>query len=41
MPGLELSDQLNHLGARFRLREHEAPKLSPSERSLLAKDRPT
>ena len=38
VPDLELSDQLDHLGVRFRLREHEAPKLRPGERPLLVED---
>ena len=40
MPDFELSDQLDHLGVGFRLREHEAPKLSPGERSLLVENHP-
>src|ERR1039458_1657141 len=28
---LELGDQIDHLGVRFRLREHKAPKLSAGE----------
>src|SRR5208283_1566966 len=31
----------DHLGIRLRLREHEAPKLSPGERSLFVEDHPT
>jgi hypothetical protein len=38
VPDLELCDELDHLGVRFRLREHEAAKLSPGERSVLVKD---
>jgi hypothetical protein len=41
VPDLELGDQLDHLAVGFRLREHEAPKLSPGERSLLVEDDPT
>jgi hypothetical protein len=37
---LELADQLDHLGIRLGLREHEAPKLSPAERSLSVEDHP-
>ena len=33
VPDLELSDQLDHLGKRFRLGEHETLELSPGERS--------
>ena len=40
VPDLELSDQLDHFGVRFRLREHESPELSPCERSLLVENRP-
>jgi hypothetical protein len=40
MPNLELRNQLNHLGIRFRLRKHEAPELSQGERSLLMKNHP-
>ena len=35
---LELADQLDHFGTRFRLRKHEAPELRPGERSLQIKD---
>src|ERR1019366_1535258 len=38
VPDLEPGDQLDHLRARFRLREHETPKLSPGERPLLVED---
>src|ERR1017187_6151083 len=38
MPDFELGDQLDHLGVGFRLREHEASKLGPGERSLSVKD---
>jgi len=38
---LELSDQLDYLGVRFRLREHAAAKLSPGKRSLLIEDHST
>jgi hypothetical protein len=41
MPDLEPSNQLDHLGVRFRLREHEAPKLSTGERLLFVEDHPT
>jgi hypothetical protein len=37
-PSGVLTSELDHLGVRFRLREHEAAKLSPGERSLLVKD---
>jgi hypothetical protein len=40
VPDLELGDQLDHPGVTFRLREHETPKLSPGERSLLVEDLP-
>ena len=35
VPDLQLSDQLDHLVVRFRLREHEAPKLRLAERALM------
>ena len=35
MPGLQPSDQLDHLGIGFRLCEHEMPELSPGEWPLL------
>ena len=41
VPDLESRDQIDHLGVRFRLREHEAPKLIPCEGSLLVEDHPT
>ena len=40
VPDLELRHQRDHLGGRFRLREHEAPEPSPREWSLLIKDHP-
>src|SRR5208283_4213087 len=38
VPDLELSDQLDHFRAGFRLRAHEAPELSPGERALFVED---
>jgi hypothetical protein len=37
---LEPGDQLDHAGVGFRLGEHEAAKLSRTERSLLVEDDP-
>ena len=41
VPDLDLSNQFDHFGIRFRLREHEVPKLRPGERSLLIEDHTT
>ncbi len=40
VPDFELCDQIDHLGVRFRLGEHEAPKLIPGKGSLLVENHP-
>ncbi len=37
---LQIANHLDHLDVRFRLREHEEPKLRPGERPLFVEDYP-
>ena len=36
--GFQVANQFNHLGVRFRLREHETSKLGARERTLFIED---
>ncbi len=40
VPDLDLRNKIDHLGVRFRLREHEAAKLSLCKRSFFVEDHP-